>query len=86
MKDELIKVNEKLDSIDGKLHAIDITLIKQEVNIAEHIKRTNINEMKLEKFEHEIKPVLDSLKAVKMIFSILAFLASFLILILRYLH
>lgn len=35
------KLEEKLDEVHSSLKSIDITLAKQEVSIAEHIRRTN---------------------------------------------
>ena len=76
MKDIVERIETKIDKLDEKLHSIDITLVKQEASLDKHIKRTDINEAQLQKFEKEIVPVLNSIKAVKIIFSILTFIIS----------
>jgi hypothetical protein len=76
MRDIVERIETKIDKLDEKLHSIDITLVKQEASLDKHIKRTDINEAQLQKFEKEIVPVLNSIKAVKIIFSILTFIIS----------
>jgi septal ring factor EnvC (AmiA/AmiB activator) len=76
MQENLERLENKIDKLDEKLHSIDKTLIRQEASLAEHIKRTSINETQLEKFEKEVRPILESANAVKILFSVLAFLVS----------
>lgn len=59
-----------------KLSEMNESLIKQEANLREHIRRTEINEQKLEKFENDIKPVLDSVRSIKILFMVLSGLMS----------
>ena len=57
MKDQLNKIEEKLDRVDEKLSSIDITLAKQEINLAEHMRRTELNEIAVEKIRETLVPI-----------------------------
>lgn len=52
------RVHEKLDKIDEKLAEINITLVKQEAQLAEHMRRTAQNETLIEKTVDALKPVI----------------------------
>jgi hypothetical protein len=41
-------MNDKLEQIEKHLNSIDVTLAKQEVHLAEHMRRTEINEKAIE--------------------------------------
>ena len=49
-KDPLERVLEKLDKLDDRLDSVDKTLVKQEENLKEHIRRTEL-------LEEELKPI-----------------------------
>lgn len=51
------RVEAKMDAQDARLDSIDRTQIKQEVNIGEHIRRTDLNEeqVKMNKAESDAK-------------------------------
>lgn len=51
------RVLNKLDEMDKRIDSIDITLAKQHVSLEEHIKRTNLLEMKLEPIDTHVKSV-----------------------------
>ena len=68
----LIDLNQKVDKVNDKLHSMDITLAKQEINLQDHMERTSINEKKLGMFEVEIRPAVDAYKFVAASFKILA--------------
>jgi NifB/MoaA-like Fe-S oxidoreductase len=57
VKDQLNKIEEKLDRVDEKLSSIDITLAKQEINLAEHMRRTELNEIAVEKIRETLVPI-----------------------------
>jgi hypothetical protein len=57
MKDQLDKIEEKLDKVEEKLSNIDVTLAKQEVNLAEHMRRTELNEIAVEKIRETLVPI-----------------------------
>lgn len=48
--DQLQKMDAKVDKIDDRLTSVDKTLIKQEMNLAEHMRRTDL-------LESDLKPV-----------------------------
>ena len=55
MTTEPNRILDKLDKLDDRLNSIDKTLVKQEENLAEHMRRTNILEKKLEPVEDHVK-------------------------------
>lgn len=57
MKEQLAKIEEKLDKVDEKLSSIDVTLAKQEINLAEHMRRTELNEIAVEKIKETLIPI-----------------------------
>lgn len=55
MKDDTMgRVLNKLDKIDDKLNSIDKTLVKQEENLAEHMRRTELLEEALKPVEEHV--------------------------------
>jgi archaellum component FlaC len=69
MKDLLNRVADNLDKLDDKLDGIDKTLVKQEENLREHMRRTEILEsqhrdLKIE-IHDEIKPIKSHVEQVK---------------------
>lgn len=58
MKDDLHKIEAKLDKLDARLDDIAITLAKNTQSLEVHIKRTNMLEDYLKKVEEEdLKPI-----------------------------
>jgi hypothetical protein len=51
------RIYEKLDVLDMRLDSMDKTLIKQEINLKEHIRRTEAVENQLEIMKKEMTPV-----------------------------
>lgn len=80
------KILDKLDLLHDKIHEMEKVQIQQEASLREHMSRTALNEERLEKFEEEIRPLLESLRASKMIFSFLAFIVSVVALALKFFH
>lgn len=66
----LIDISEKVDIVCEKVHSLDITVAKQEVNLQDHMRRTEINEERLELFENKIAPALDAYKFIATLFKI----------------
>lgn len=62
--DQLISLNSKIDSLDDRVDNVDKTLIKQELQLAEHIRRTNQNEQMIKDLRSDLKPVEDHVKYV----------------------
>lgn len=57
LKQDVLRVEEKVDGIKTELTDIAVILAKQEVNIDIHIKRTNLLEESLDHLRKELKPV-----------------------------
>jgi hypothetical protein len=55
--DLLVKLDDRLDSMDQKLHSLDKTTVLQQVSLDEHIRRTNLIEQKLEPIEKHVNTV-----------------------------
>ena len=51
------RIEKKLDSIESKLSDIDKTLVRQEENLKEHMRRTELNEIAVEKLSLALEPV-----------------------------
>ena len=64
IKKQLTKISEKLETIDGRINTIDVTLAKQHVSLDEHIRRTEILESKLEPIDTHVKMVNGALKLI----------------------
>lgn len=51
------EIGEKLDRVIEAIHRIDVTLARQEENLREHMRRTEIAEKSIETLRAEVKPV-----------------------------
>jgi predicted nucleic acid-binding Zn-ribbon protein len=51
------KIESKIDRIADKISNIDVTLVKQQASIDEHIRRTNIAEENIRMIRKELVPV-----------------------------
>ena len=54
---ELDKIENKIDKLDSRTDSIDVTLAKQEVSLAEHMRRSLANEEAIDVIKDELKPV-----------------------------
>jgi hypothetical protein len=54
---KLDKIDSKLDKLDTRVDNIDVTLGKQEVQLAEHMRRSLANEEAVSVIKDELKPV-----------------------------
>jgi hypothetical protein len=79
MMNELKKIDEKLEKINDRLGSVDVTLVRQEVNLQEHMRRTELNEIAVEKISQSIIPIykhINMLEGVLKFFGLLAVLGS----------
>lgn len=53
----LDKFESKLDSLDSRLDAVDKTLVKQEANLGEHMRRTDLAESRMDIIQADIQPI-----------------------------
>lgn len=53
----LAKFETKLDSLDSRLDSVDKTLVKQEANLGEHMRRTDLAEKQIGNIQEEIRPI-----------------------------
>lgn len=63
------KLNQSLEKIDGRLDKVDITLVRQEENLREHMRRTTL-------LEQEFKPVKAHVEQVRGAGKFIAVLAT----------
>lgn len=56
-KDEFEKIHGTLDKLDSRLDTVDITLTKQEMNLCEHMKRSDRAEQMIEMLSKELKHI-----------------------------
>lgn len=61
---ELQRLNESNEKIEETLTKSAAVQIKQEENLKDHMKRTELNEQKLELFERKVAPALNAYKFV----------------------
>lgn len=57
MKDQLDKIEAKVDIIEEKISSIDVTLAKQAKDLEHHIYRTELAEQNLDLIRQEMVPV-----------------------------
>ena len=76
---DMQRVIEKLDKLDERLDSVDKTLIKQESNLSEHMRRTKLLEEKMEPVESHVRSIHSVMKFLMkalVIFGILAGVAK----------
>lgn len=73
MKDLLNRVITQIDKLDDKLESVDKTLIKQEENLREHMRRTEILEEQHTRLESELQPIEKHVNQVRGVFKFLSF-------------
>lgn len=88
-KELALQVLKKLDEVKDRMHGIELdqakrlgeiekVLLQQENNLDLHMKRSDSLEQQVQILEKEVKPVLDSLRSIKIIFTILSGLMTLL--------
>jgi uncharacterized coiled-coil protein SlyX len=68
MDNRFDKIDSKLDDVSHAIHNIDKTLVRQEEQLAYHIKRTNL-------LEEKMQPVESHVAAVNVVLKLVGFLA-----------
>lgn len=70
---KLVESNsQKLDSLNDKVGSLEVISARQEANVKQHMKRSDLLEKKVDILENDIKPVLDNLRSIKILFAILS--------------
>lgn len=59
MDHRLDKIETKIDGIQDSLHLIHLTLVKQEGNLKDHMRRSEINEENIQLLRQEVRPIQD---------------------------
>lgn len=68
------RLDSKLDKLDDRLDALDKTSVKQELNLAEHMRRTELLEAQHDNFQNELSPIKSHVDQVKTVIKITAFI------------
>lgn len=69
------KIEDMLEKIDTRLDNMDMTLVKQEANLAEHMRRTEILESELRPLKSHVDKVKGGIQLIKIIGSTLVVFA-----------
>ena len=68
LKEDLSKISNKVDNLDSRLDEVDKTLIKQEGNLQEHMRRTAIAEQRIDLIHKETEPIKLHVDRVQFVF------------------
>lgn len=79
MKELLNRVIVQLDKLDDKLDSVDKTIIKQEENLREHMRRTEIAEKRIENLSEDLEPIQNHVNQVRGGFKILAYVVPIIV-------
>jgi chromosome segregation ATPase len=77
LEEKLEKISEKLDKVNDRLNSVDVTLVKQEENLKEHMRRTLLNETAIEKITDNLIPINKHVSHVEGALKLLGGLATF---------
>lgn len=94
-QDLALEVLKKLDELKDKVHGVELgqsqrlggiekILAQQEKNLEFHMRRSDALEKQVSILEQEVKPVLDSLRSIKVLFSILTGIITVAMLLIRF--
>jgi hypothetical protein len=72
--DDTKRILDKLDKIDERVDKIDITLVKQQSILEDHVRRSIANEDSLKLHREEFKPIQEHVLTVNLIFKAIIFL------------
>lgn len=67
MDDRLTRIEDSLIKVTETLHSVDKTLVKQEENLREHMRRTELAENNISSLRAELEPVKKHVLAVNTI-------------------
>lgn len=65
MKDILKSIEKKVDKVEERLGSIDVTLVKQEENLKEHMRRTELLENQHQLFQDQLEPIKSHVDQIK---------------------
>ena len=85
-KELLLRLHDKVDSIQSNIKDIEIIQVKHEANLVEHLRRSEIAEERMELIETEVKPILQGLSFLKVIAKVGTTLGSILYGVLKFFH
>ena len=74
MKEILNRIEAKVDKLDENMTTMDKTLVKQEANLAEHMRRTELLEIQHAQIESELEPVKNHVNQIKGVLKLLSFI------------
>lgn len=74
----LDRIEKKVDKLDERLDSAEKVAIKQEINLAEHMKRSDLLEKKLEPVENHVKYMNGALKGLAIVSLIVGVVAGIL--------
>lgn len=72
---EIIRMLDKIDKLDERLDNIDKTLVRQEANLKEHMRRTEQNEIMIQEMIEQIKPIETHVAMVNGVLKFIGFLS-----------
>lgn len=72
----LNKLETKMDQVDGRLNSMDKTLVKQEENLKEHIRRTEILESELKPIKKHVTHMEGALKLIGVLTTVVGFISG----------
>lgn len=64
-KDFILQIGAKLDSISEDITELKVTAAKQEINLQEHMKRSELLEEQVDLINSEVRPILEGLSFLK---------------------
>lgn len=76
VRKSLDEIKNNIKEINSSMREIDKTLVKQEAQLAEHIRRTNLLESKIEPVEKHIHMVNGALKLLGILSIVVGIIAS----------
>lgn len=74
--DEVKSIRTKVDKSDERLDSIDLTLVRQEATLVEHVRRSDLLEKKTDLIELDLKPLQSHVIMVNGVFKFLGLLAT----------
>ena len=70
------KVSDNHDAVQKELKEVNVSLVKQEENLRQHMYRTELAEKRLEHIEEDLKPIKSVLAGAKGVFAVIGAIAT----------
>lgn len=70
------KMDKKFDRVEERLDSMDKTLVKQEENLKEHMRRTELAERSIEKMDTDLKPIKKHVDMLQGVFKFIGLIAT----------